>query len=179
MLVLRATQKVLRFLPTPVDSPGESDTALGDWYVNRIHVGRQPILLLVSSESLLPVLTPARDVRSLPDRLPGIVAERLKRLGVDDHLIQTELSAMKPVIVAKTCDRSVLGTMNDFARVLPFYLESHYHDDTSLPAVEARLADTPCRVSGRLDEVILPDRKAVELLWRKGVGGLKFPSGNI
>jgi len=30
---------------------GTSDTALGDWYVNRLIVDRQPLLLLVSAAS--------------------------------------------------------------------------------------------------------------------------------
>jgi hypothetical protein len=63
VVVLRATQKVLRLLPQPRHIPGASDTALGDWYVNRIVIARQPLLLLVSEKSLLSVLTPARDVK--------------------------------------------------------------------------------------------------------------------
>ncbi len=132
MVILRATKKVLRYLPPPVESPGESDTALGDWYVNRIAVGRQPMLLLVSANSLLPILTPARDVRGLPDRLAELVAARLRRLGVDERLIEAETSAMGEVVVAKTASRSVLGMLNDFARIVPFYLDPRYGDDLSL-----------------------------------------------
>ena len=58
-------------LPSPSAIVAVSDTALGDWYVNRLVVDRQPLLLLVSSSSLLPLLMPARGVRSLPERLAG------------------------------------------------------------------------------------------------------------
>ena len=167
MVILRATKKVLRYLPPPVESLGESGTALGDWYVNRVGVGRQPMLLLVSANSLLPLLTPARDVRGLPDRLVELVAARLLRLGVDERLIKAEKSAMGEVVVGRTASRSVLGIMNDFARLIPFYLDPRYGDVVSLKSVEARLADTPCRVTSRVGKALWPDREARELLERK------------
>jgi len=171
MVILRATKKVLRYLSPPVESPGESDTALGDWYVNRIAVGRQPVLLLASANSLLPILTPARDVRGLPDRLSELVAARLRRLGVDKRLIEAETSAMGEVVVAKTASRSVLGTMTDFAKLFPFYLDLRPGEPSPLEAVEARLADTPCRVTGRVGDSFYPGRKAQELLGRKWAVG--------
>ncbi len=167
MIVLRATQKVLRHLPPPVATPGESDTALGDWYVNRLMVGRRPVLLLVSALSILPVLVPARDVRGLPDRLTEIVAARLRSLGVPNLLIDRELSAMDSVQVAKTRDRSVLGFMNDFGQVLSFYFDELDSFDASLKVAEARLADTPCHAGRGLSKSFYPGRKAVELLWGK------------
>ena len=83
MVHLRATQKVLRRLARDRSVDRASDCALGDWFVNRVVVARQPLLIMVSSSSLLAVLEPARDVRSLPERLPEIVGRRLKRLGVE------------------------------------------------------------------------------------------------
>jgi uncharacterized protein DUF6933 len=63
MVILRPTKKLGALLPPEKSVPVSHDTALGDWYVNRIVVDRQPLLLLVSSASLLPLLLPARDVR--------------------------------------------------------------------------------------------------------------------
>jgi hypothetical protein len=61
MVTLRPTRKLRGALPiSDVSKP--SDTALGDWYVNRLVVDRRPLLLLVSSSSLLPMLVPGRDV---------------------------------------------------------------------------------------------------------------------
>jgi hypothetical protein len=170
MVVLRGTKKVLRYLSAPVESPGESATALGDWYANRIVVDRQPILLLVSAKSLLAALVPANNVREFPGRLSGVVAERLRRLGVDKRLVDSEVLAMDSVVVAKTCDRSVLGTMNDFGKAIPFYLAHRYWGESSLRTVEARLAETPCRVTKRLSDCIFPDKKADELLVEKWSG---------
>jgi hypothetical protein len=79
MVVLRATKKLLSKLPAAHSRVAGSDTALGDWHVNRLVVDRQPLLLLVSSCSLLSILAPARDVRILPNRLATLVASRLRR----------------------------------------------------------------------------------------------------
>ena len=164
MVVLRRTRKLERFLPASARSSPASDTALGDWYVNRLTVDRQPLLLLVSSHSLLPALIPAREVRSLPDRLPEIVALRLQRLAVAPSLIDAELAAMASVAVGPTVDRSVVGIMVDFAKLIPYHLQPGAWDHTMLPSVEASLADTPCHVTRRFEDVVFPYRKAPELL---------------
>lgn len=45
-VTLRRTQKLARALPLSSESPPPPDTALGDWYVNRLVVDRRPLLLL-------------------------------------------------------------------------------------------------------------------------------------
>ena len=164
MVVLRATQKVLRLLPQPQHSPGASDTALGDWYVNRIVIARQPLLLLVSEKSLLSILTPARDVKGLPERLAETVATRLRRLGIDDAVVAAEIAAMDVVAVAKTADRSVTGQMVDFAKHLTYYLPENGWSEWDLQAAEGKLAQMPCRASGPFDKVIFPQDAALRLL---------------
>jgi len=105
---------VLRYLGPPSAAVGPPDALLGDWFVNRFVLERQPLLILVSSASLLPILEPARQVRTLADRLPAIVHRRLTELGIDEALIADELAAMGRVLIAPTNDRSILGTMNEF-----------------------------------------------------------------
>lgn len=164
MVVLRATQKVLRALPQSARDSDVSDTALGDWYVNRLVIDRRPLLLLASSKSLLAILAPARDVKNLPERLAGIVGARLQRLNVSQHIIASEVAATGVVSVGRTVDRSVTGQLVDFAKALPFYLPVHNWDEATLRLAEDRLAETPCRASRRFHEVIFPDRAAVRLL---------------
>ena len=171
MVILRPTRKLLKSLSYSADADAASDTALGDWYVNRIVVDRRPLLLLLSSRSLLPILMPARDVRALPNRLPELVAARLKRLGVARGLIEAEVDAMSPVRIARTTDRSVLGIMVDFAKGIPFYLEVGGWDETTLPFVEGRLAETPCHAGRRFEDVVFPEKKAPELLWARWHAG--------
>lgn len=133
MVILRPTRKLHSILPATANIPCRSDTALGDWYVNRIVVDRQPLLVMVSSTSLVPVLMPARDVLSLPGRLASIVEARLKYWGVADLAIEAELRAMDAVVVGRTVDRSVLGTMVDFAKAVPFYMEPGRWSEADAP----------------------------------------------
>jgi hypothetical protein len=115
MVTLRPTRKLRTALPVTESDP-ISDTALGDWYINRLVVDRKPLLLLVSSASLLPMLVRARDVRELPRHVEDMVAHRLARLGVATLLIDAERRAMRPVQIGAAVDRSVLGIMVDFAK---------------------------------------------------------------
>jgi hypothetical protein len=164
VVVLRATQKVLRSLPQSEGELGTSHNALGDWYVNRMVIDRRPLLLLVSSKSLLAIVTPARDVRTLPSRLAQIVGERLKRLAESEAVMASEVEATGHVGVGKTIDRSVTGQLVDFAKALPYYLPVEGWDEATLRAAEEKLAETPCRSSRSFADVIWPSRTAVELL---------------
>ena len=164
MVVLRRTRKLEGALPINEGAHAPSLTALGDWYVNRLSVDHKPLLLLVSARSLLPILIPARAVAQLPNRLAEIVAARLKRLSVPSHLIDAEVGAMAPVTVGPTVDRSVLGIMVAFAKVVPLCLDPGGWNESTLPFVEARLAETPCYAGKRFEDVVFPDRKAPALL---------------
>ena len=169
-MTLRPTRKLQNVLRV-AESIAISDTALGDWYVNRLVVDRQPLLLLVSSASLLPIVVRARDVRALPRHIGDMVAHRLARLGVAGSLVDAERRAMTPVHTGATVDRSVLGIMVDFAKSVPYYLEAGW-DDSALAVVEDRLAETPCHSGKPSELVVFPDQKAPELLaarWRSNV----------
>ena len=167
MVILRPTRKLNSLLPATEVIPTSSDTALGDWYVNRVVVDRQPLLLLVSSTSLLPMLIPAQNVRGLPARLAALVEARLRRCGLDDRTIAAETLAMASAAVGPTVDRSVLGIMVDFAKAVPYHLEPGQWGETTLRIVEERLAATPCHAALSWDRVIFPEKKAPEVLQAK------------
>ena len=164
MVILRPTRKLRTPLPVSLDPEPQSDTALGDWYVNRVMIHRRPLLLLVNSASLLAVLTPARDVRTLPARLAEIVVQRLARLGVPRKLIDAELETMIPFHVARTSDRSVVGIMVDYAKMLPAFLEPGFSDHSGLMEAEELLWDKPCHAGKPAQFVVFPRRKTLELL---------------
>jgi hypothetical protein len=134
--------------------------------VNRLIVNRQPLLLFVSAESLLPVLLPARNVRDLPAHIGDIVARRLARLRVPHALIDAERRAMAPVYIGATLDRSVLGIMVDFAKGVPHFLSRGF-DNAAIARAEDQLGRTPCHAGKAADRVVFPDRKAPALLIAK------------
>ena len=167
MVILRPTRKLRTLLPVNGPTARRSDTALGDWYVSRLFVGPHPLLLLVSSTSLLPILVPARAVRSLPGRLASMVAERHARCGIAPTTIAAEQAAMAEVVIGPTVDRSVLGIMVDCRKSVSYFLDSGGWDEAALWAAEAQLAETPCFAGRRAVETIFPETKAPELLRAK------------
>jgi hypothetical protein len=173
--VLRRTEKLATALPLSEHAPNASDTALGDWYVNRIVVQRQPLLLLVSAVTLLPIVMPAGDVRRIPERLPQVVRLRLQRLRVEYSWINAEVAAMSTVVVAKTASRSILGVMRDFAATVDFLRPDRDWDDMELRGLEDHLAEMPLFTSVSSRETIFPHTAAPERLrarWAAGEPGL-------
>lgn len=65
---------------------------------------------------------------------------------------------MSPVHVAKTADRAVVGILVDFAFAVPYRLPVRAWDETTLPFIEAALAETPCFSSRPMAETVFPDR---------------------
>ena len=56
---------------------------------------------------------------------------------------------MTPVVVAMTASASALAVMNDVAPAMPYRLPVGGCDETSLPRLEGRLAETPLFTSRR------------------------------
>jgi hypothetical protein len=100
-------------------------------------------VLAVSNVTLLPVLLAAAPFKTVTSRLPEAVGPVLHALRIDKQRIDSELAAMNESVVAPTNDRRVLGTMNDFDRMLEAYL-----DGRPLVDVALHLADAPCRPIG-------------------------------
>lgn len=118
-----------------------TSTALGDWYATAMFWKTQLVLLL-NERSLLPVLMPLAPATTLPERVGQELAAVLTRHGVDHAFIEREVAAMAEVDVAKTSNRSVVGTMNELAFEAKVYRE--HGDATDLLALALRLAQTPC-----------------------------------
>lgn len=171
MVTLRATRPLLRQLagPAPSARTRSVPTALGDWFATDTTIGGQRLILIVSTATLLPVVLSARELPGLPDRLPELVGRRLRRLGVAEQAVRSEVAAMGHVQVGPTNDRAVLGVLVHLARELPDYMPKDGWDATTLPWVERMLADTPRFRSSRIHETVLPSdaaRLLMERRWR-------------
>ncbi len=167
MVLLRATQRVLKSLPESAVDGAVSDNALGDWYVNRIVVDRHPLLLFVSAKSLLIMFSFAKAVKTLPDRFPGMVADRLRQMDVDGGLIDSETATMHTVHVGRTRDRSVTAQMVNFAKSVPFCLPSDGWDAIDLRMAESKLGEAPYQLKRGFEGMIFPNETALRLLREK------------
>ena len=116
MVVLRCTQKLLARLKQSGDLPAiEPTTRLGDRYGNILRIGARQHLLFISERSRLPVIVPLRDSKRLSTVFPEALCDRLAVVGVPAADIAEERTQMSEMVFGRTRNRSLLGTMNDFA----------------------------------------------------------------
>jgi len=116
MLVLRCTRQLLARLNHLDDvPPAESTTRLGDWYGNILRLGRRQHLLFISERSRLPVVIPIREAKRLAAVFPDAVCEVLASVGISASDIADEHFRMSEIAFRRTRNRSLLGTVNDFA----------------------------------------------------------------
>jgi uncharacterized protein DUF6933 len=116
MVVLRCTRKVLvRLKRTEVPAALPSTTRLGDWYGNILRIGRRQHLLFISEHSRLPVVIPIREAKRLEAVFSSAVCDVLAAVGIGAKDIADERSRMSETSFGRTHNRSLLGTLNDFA----------------------------------------------------------------
>jgi hypothetical protein len=116
MVVLRCTRKLLARLKRPeVSADVASSTRLGDWYGNILQIGHHQHLLFISERSRLSVVIPIRDARHLEAVFPDAVCDVLAAVGIGEEDIADERSRMSEISFGRTNNRSLLGTLNDFA----------------------------------------------------------------
>jgi hypothetical protein len=156
VFTFRCTQKLLdRLNVTPVPQAVSPDTILGDWYANLVRAGRIQVVLAVSERTLLPVVVPAKDGRSLVQRFTEALEPVLTSVGVPADAVNAECGAMQHWAIGKTANRRILGSLNDLAFQLQIGLLEF--PDRALLAQSLWLARTPLKVI----EYGAPDRTTV------------------
>jgi hypothetical protein len=138
---LRCTGKLLKRLGPVTEAAREPPTTvLGDWYATLVYAPGMQLVLLTSERTLLPVVVQAREARTLLERFPLALARVLAELKVPLAAIDREVKAMAGPRIGKTASRQVLGTMNDFQRMMPY----HPWPPASSTALALELAEAPC-----------------------------------
>ena len=142
MFTLHCTAKLRERLGQPLsDVAPRTSTALGDWYATALF-WRPQLALLVNERTLLPALLPLAPAATLLRRIAPAVAEVLQMHGLDPEFVGREVAEMAEVAVAKTANRSVVGTMSEFALEAEVYRDHRGMADPLWLAM--RLAETPC-----------------------------------
>lgn len=156
MLVVHATKKLLDRVGTPTVEPTtRSTTVLGSWYAT-VLFWRPQVALLVNERTLLPLLMPLAPAATLLERLPSWIDVTLDAHGVPRTFIDTELAHAVDIGLAKTNSRSVLGVMNEFARLADWQKETVTSDE-DLAAVALELSEVP--TSPLYKRHVSPDRE--------------------
>jgi len=142
MYTLHCTAKLRERLKQPLsDAMVLPSTELGDWYASALFWQPQ-LALLVNERTLLPVLLPLAPAKTLTERIGPAVSQVLQMHGIDRDFIMREVAAMAEIEIAKTANRSVVGTMNEFAFQAEVYRDHRGMTDPLQLAM--RLAEMPC-----------------------------------
>ncbi|MCG7899679.1 MAG: hypothetical protein JAY85_14655 [Candidatus Thiodiazotropha weberae] len=119
MLQIRCTAKVqkeLRIKKSELAEVKQSNTLLGDWYVNLFTVDRRKTLIFVNEKTLLSFILFGVKKGSIK-KLPEVFLESLGQLltieGFDIGQINKVFSGYETYEFTKTVSKRVIGNMND------------------------------------------------------------------
>lgn len=144
----------------------KSETKLGDWYAVDFVLNRKQFILCVSSLSRLAVVIEATPYAKFPNRICKAVTEVLRAIGVEESAIEQERLAMSEVVLAKTENKSILGTANEYRTQLEYLNDAGRTKSTlemslwlsntiSLVLPDGYPTDTALKLFGQ----VLPDRR--------------------
>ncbi len=112
MLVFRCTQKLRKHLKVAVAAElPRSTTQLGDWYANTLFVGRLRLVLLISESTMLPVVLPLRESKTLVPRFQKALYELLEALHMPPAVIRQEVDLIGGWAFGPTASRRVVGVL--------------------------------------------------------------------
>jgi hypothetical protein len=126
---------------------------LGDWFCTALNHRARRLILGVAERSLLPVVVPAKEFATFPERFVEAAGLVLTTLGIAAMSRDAELQAMSTWALAKTNNRSILGSIRDLVFMALVFLDEQ--PDARPEAIAADLAAVPC---GPL-ELVFPGRQ--------------------
>lgn len=142
MIVLRCTTRLLKRLHQPAKLPESAPATnpLGEWYADIDHIDREPFVLALSVTTGAGLVLPGRAawLRQLHEHAAHQLKVLFRHYGIDDTLPgpAAELAAWSAFpALAKTADRSVLGSLNQFKHAAWHHFA---FENRSLPEAAAR-----------------------------------------
>ncbi len=125
---LRCTKKLLTAIGIPRVIRGEEigTALLGDWYANLLVIARQRALLF-TNESTLYSFAVLEVKKGMLTRFAAIFIEQLTlnliHEDIPPYVIERLVTEYRDMGIAGTANRSVLGSMNDVADMLGYYVQ--------------------------------------------------------
>lgn len=145
MTLLRCSAQLLRrfapVVPTG-ESPDSAPGRLGDWYARIVATRPRHLVLCTNEHTLLSVVVPLVPRDRLLDRFVAAAQHRIDQIDAPASIRMRERSALVGVRVGRCTNRSVIGTMNQFAYAVEAWLYDHSSQD--LETLGLWLCDTPC-----------------------------------
>lgn len=127
MLTLRLTKDLLKDMKT---TPAEDINAAPflSWHVNIYNLNKRKHIVFVNDLTRLAIIIDGirrGQIERLKDKFSLTLREYLLREGVDESLINRYLANGAEVVISKTNNRSVLGTMKE----VTWFIEDDFNDN--------------------------------------------------
>ena len=149
MPLIRCAKKLLAEMEAQVASSSEPANVarLGNWYANLLRIERKKCVIFTSERTLLTFLAVglSRDaIRDYTTLFQAGLSQVLEGEGFAPGDVDRVLTEYQELALATTIDRSVVGSLNDLARMAAAYV---HHDgglrDCDLGTINHRLNQTP------------------------------------
>lgn len=131
VIIIRCTAKVLKELGTPkskiADYSGQL-VPLQEWYANLFYWNRKKCLIFTNSDSLFSFVVMnvnRKDIKNILKLFRKGLSKSLFYENFDTEKIKHVMSLLDDVTIAKTNNRSVLGSMNEMVFQYETYLNMH------------------------------------------------------
>jgi hypothetical protein len=148
MVIIRPTARLAKKLGQKLSAEQlTANSVFGSWYANCVSIGRTQLILLVSENTRLPILMKAAPYSSFFERFPASLLQLIASFGISNEQIRPEMEAMfEEPVFAKTQNKSVIGSLTDFAKTIDWYSIDPNNLDRHLFLLNVRLAETPISI---------------------------------
>ena len=154
MTVIRCTRKLLKEIGAPSTEIGEfhAGRPLGSWHANLFRIERRKAVLFTNDKTLFSIMVAGvrkSDLVHLDELFRENFFKSLKVLPIDPARFGEAMDETHKIIIGKSNNRSVLGSMNDHIATTIF----HVQYDGGYQAIDAadinrRLNHTPLKAIG-------------------------------
>ncbi|MBM4146179.1 MAG: hypothetical protein FJ240_07875 [Nitrospira sp.] len=128
MRLLHCTRKLLKELYVPLVEPDkipQPTEGLGNWYANLLRIERRKCLLFTNEKTLYTFLIPKvlkANLRNIEEEFLINLSYNLQAEGFGLDVINRVMKEYQEIGFAKTSNRQVLGSMNEFAFEYDFFI---------------------------------------------------------
>jgi hypothetical protein len=155
MMLLRCTRKVLTLLdqrPRQVEL-SRTENGLAEWYVDIVDAFGPTFYLCTNPGTLYTLVLSAGQndqVADLSGRLLVRLVQHMTELGTDRSNVERIVQELGIVMIAKTANRGVLGSMNDLITHFLWHFSQQMGETgkVDLRAIEQQLNNMPQRPIG-------------------------------
>ncbi len=174
--MLRCTAKLLKELAVPKSKVYEFlqlDDSLGSWYANIIFISRKKCLLFVNEKTLFAFIIPGikkSDLKNIKDLFIENLTLNFNYIGIEQSTIKIIIDSYKEIEIGKTTNRSVLGSMIDYAKCYKYQIQ--FEDGQligNILEINSEMNEMPMGAIGYTN-----GKRMLQNLLRQGDYGTKF-----